>query len=429
MIRPAPDLHGFHVLMEEAARFGATPRGGVHRLAASAEDGQVRDWMAAAWRAAGFEVVVDAVGNLFGLLDLAGPGAPLVLSGSHLDSQPNGGRFDGTYGVIAAFAAALAVRAALAQGPERATHNLAIVSWTNEEGARFQPSLIGSSVFAGLMRLDTALAIRDGDGVGLGEALRAIGYAGAGRAPRPAAYVELHVECGPELERAGRTIGVMTGWWGALKTRIVVTGEQAHTGPTAMARRKDALYGASLIIAAVRRLADEANAGGTERLYTSVGRLEVEPNSPNVVPGRATLFVELRSPEPDVLVGAEAALRRLVEETARATGLGVEVASHQARPAGQFDAGLIGLAEAAAARAGHDPLRLLTVAGHDAIPLAGLGPSIVVVTPSVGGICHHEDEFTAPADLDAGLVVLSDMLASLCCGPVGEPRPTAGAGR
>ena len=422
MIRPQPDFGVFHAMMEAAARIGATPRGGVHRLAASAEDGQARDWLAALLAKQGFEVLVDPIGNLFGVLDLAGPAAPVILSGSHLDSQPNGGRFDGAYGVIAAFSAALAVRTALAAGSARPTHNLAIVSWTNEEGARFQPSLIGSSVFAGLMPLATALAIEDGDGIAVGTALEAIGYRGSARPPRPAAYVELHIECGPDLERAGRSIGVMTGWWGAVKSRVVVTGEQAHTGPTAMARRKDALFGASLLVSGVRRLADAANADGTERLYTSVGRLEVEPNSPNVVPGRATLFVELRGPDPEILIEAEAALRRLIEETGRSTGLPIEMASHAVRAAGRFDGGLLALAEAAATRAGHAPMRLLTVAGHDAIPLASLGPSIVVVTPSVGGICHHESEFTRPEDLEAGLIVLADMLAELCCRPLpGKP--------
>ena len=420
MTGPIPDIAGFHAMMQEVARFGATPKGGVHRLAASAEDRQARDWLTAWLAGHGFEVIVDGVGNLFGIVNLAGPGAPLVLSGSHLDSQPNGGRFDGTYGVVAAAAAALAVKACFAGGSERPTHNLGVVSWTNEEGARFQPSLLGSGVFAGSLPLGEALAIADGDGVALGDALAAIGYAGRGRAPRPAAYVELHVECGPELERAGRTIGVMTGWWGAVKTRVTVTGEQAHTGPTAMARRKDALYGASLLVAAVRRLADDANTPGPERLYTSVGRLEVEPNSPNVVPGRVTLFVELRSPEPDVLVDAAAALRRLIDETALTTGLAIAVSSHAVRAAGRFDEDLVRLAEAAATRAGHAPMRLLTVAGHDAIPLAGLGPSVVVVTPSVGGVCHHESEFTAPEDLEAGLIVLTDMLADLVCRSV-EP--------
>ncbi len=422
MTTATPDFAGFHAMMEEVARFGATPTGGVHRLAASAEDGQARDWMASWLAERGFDVVIDPVGNLFGILDLAGPDAPLILSGSHLDSQPNGGRFDGTYGVIAACSAALAVRAGLARAGKSPTHNLGVVSWTNEEGARFQPSLLGSSVFVGAVPLDTALAIEDGDGVALGDALTAIGHAGRGQAPRPAAYVELHVECGPELEKAGRTIGVMTGWWGAVKTRVVVMGEQAHTGPTAMVARKDALYGASLLVAAIRRLADDVNAGGTERLYTSVGRLEIEPNSPNVVPGRATLFVELRSPEPEVLVEAEAALLRLIEETARVSGLAIEMSRPAIRPAGRFDDDLIELAETAAKRAGHAPMRLLTVAGHDAIPLAGVGPSVVIVTPSVGGVCHHENEFTAPEDLAAGLVVLSDMLAELVSRPIEARR-------
>jgi N-carbamoyl-L-amino-acid hydrolase len=345
-----------------------------------------------------------------------------VLTGSHLDSQPYGGRFDGTYGVIASCEAALALKAAVEAGSLRATHNLGVVSWTSEEGARFQPSLTGSSVYAGKLAASAALAIRDADGVSLADALAAIGYAGADQPPRAATYVELHIECGPELERAGRSIGVFTGWWGAVKARVSILGKQAHTGPTAMARRKDALYGASLLVTAVRGLADKANDGGIEHLYTSVGRLEIEPNSPNVVPGRATLFIELRSADAAVLTEAEAALRRLVGEIATMAGLEAVIEDIAVRPAGLFDSDLVHLAEAAAARSGHEAMHLLTIAAHDAIPLASVCPSVVVITPSVGGVCHHEDEFTKPEDLEAGLIVLTDMLAELCTRPAGGIR-------
>ena len=416
MAKIGPDLPRFHAMMATVASFGGTERGGLHRLAASPEDKLARDWLVAFMKENGFRVFIDAVGNICGVLEFAGPDAPLVMTGSHLDSQPYGGRFDGAYGVVAACEGALALKDAVASGALRATRNLGVVSWTNEEGARFQPSLIGSFFYTGRTTAESVHALRDGDGISLGHALGAIGYIGTDTLPRAASYVELHIECGPELEKAGRSIGVFTGWWGAIKTRVSILGEQAHTGPTAMAHRKDALYGASLLIAAIRGLADKTNAGGVERLYTSVGKLEVEPNSPNVVPGRATLYIELRSADPAVLTEAESVLGKLIEGVSATSKLEAVIENVSLREAGQFDAGLVRLTEAAAASAGHEAMHLLTIAAHDAVPLAPHIPSVVVAVPSVGGICHHEDEFTKPEDLEAGLIVLTDMLVRLCEG-------------
>jgi N-carbamoyl-L-amino-acid hydrolase len=400
------DAGALHRMMAEVSAFGATPGGGVNRMAATPEEGRARDWLRGWFAAHGFRTLVDPIGNLVGVLDLAGDGAPLVLSGSHLDSQPFGGRFDGAYGVVAACQAALAIRAA----GGRPTHNLGVVSWTNEEGARFQPSLVGSSVFAGLLGLQDALRIRDGDGVAIGDALAAIGYRGADSIPHPAAYVELHVECGPELEASGQPLGVMEGWWGALKLRLSFLGAQSHTGPTAMALRRDALRAAGVLIAAIGGLADEAKRDGPEVLYTSVGRLEVEPNSPNVIPGRATLFIELRSPRAEVLAGAETALMAQVAAAAASARVGWRIDSRLYRPSGRFDPGLVALAREIRPEA----QRLTTVAAHDAIPLSTLCPAVVVATPSVGGMCHHEAEFTRPEDLEQGLRLLTAMLWRLC---------------
>ncbi|HWK47109.1 MAG TPA: Zn-dependent hydrolase [Stellaceae bacterium] len=419
MADPVIDAAAFHGMMTELSAIGATAGGGVHRLAASPEDGAARDWLSRRLTAAGFGVVVDPVGNLFGILDLAGPDAPVVLSGSHLDSQPLGGRFDGAYGVVAACEAAAAIGRMVQQGGvPRPACNLAVVSWTNEEGARFQPSLLGSSVYAGQMALADGLACVDGDGVDLGSALRSIGYRGEGAAPRRlAAYVEFHVECGPNLEAAGQRIGVMTGWWGAIKLQVSFIGAQSHTGPTPMARRRDALYAASLLIAEIRSLADRQNGAdqqANEELYTSVGRIEVEPNSPNVVPGRVTVFIELRSPKRAVLQQACAAAERYIEIAAARAGVAARIDRRSDRLAGDFDPGLIALAEELARARGHQPMRMATIAGHDAIPLSSLCPSVVVVTPSVGGMCHHEAEYTAPEDLEEGTQLLASMLWRLC---------------
>lgn len=415
MIDKSSLAQNFHAMFRESAIYGKKGKG-VSRLACSREDGEVRDWFLRWLETNGFRVIVDPIGNIFGMLDFAGPAAGVVLTGSHLDSQPNGGRFDGAYGVVAAAQAALAIKSKVEAGLLAPRRNLCVVNWTNEEGARFQPSLLGSGVYAGRMKLDDALAVTDGAGVSLQHALGSIGYVGADQAPRAEKYVELHIECGPELEQKGKTIGVTEKWWGAIKIQISVRGEQAHTGPTPMWRRKDALYGAGLLITGIRDMADNENTPDVEKLYTSVGRIEVTPNSPNVVPSSATIFAELRSYEPQVLGKAESRLRALLQQVEDRTGLPVTIDELSVREAGTFDPGLAGLALKVAAANGYQALPVATIAGHDAIPLASICESILVVTPSVGGICHHEDEFTKDEDLEAGLFVLTGMLETLCIG-------------
>lgn len=404
----APQVAGDKLsdLMTEVSRFGATPEGGVDRPALTDAHRDARDWLKRTFAARGFEARVDAIGNLFGVLELAGSNAPTILVGSHLDSQPMGGRFDGAYGVMAALAAIEAVRDHLRDTGQTPACNYAVCDWMNEEGARFQPSLLGSGVFGGEHSLDFALARQDGDGRAVGDELERIGYRGTDQTPVPDTYIEVHVECGPELENAGRTIGPFERYWGAVKVRAVMTGEQAHTGPTAMALRKDALLGAAHVVAGLREMAESAS----DTLHTSVGRLEVQPNSPNIVPGRATLFIELRSPSPETLEAAEAELERLLEQSAAKAGVEVTVAARDHRPAGTFDPRLVQLAEAEAAALGLASMRLDTIGGHDAIPVGRRCPAIVVAVPSVGGVCHNAAEYTAPEDLLAGANVLVRML-------------------
>ncbi len=408
---PLIDASRLHALMGAFAAHGGTPDGGMHRLALSAEDGAARDALAAWQRAQGLSVSVDAMGNMFGLLDWAGPDAPVVMTGSHLDSQPQGGRFDGAYGVLAGCEALLAVRARAAAQGVAPRCNLAVVNWTNEEGARFQPSLLGSAVFAGLMDGADARGRRDGDGVGVGEALSAIGYAGADTFAPPQAYVELHVECGSVLERAGGRLGAITRHWGAVKLRLAFLGAQAHTGPTPMAERRDALLGAAHLVAALGAMPGRCEGGV---LHASVGRLEVRPNSPNVVPGEAVLFVELRSPEQAVLDWAEREVLAQAALADAAARVRHEVRSVDRRPVGFFDEGLVALAGEAAAELGVGMGRLDTVAAHDAISMIALCPSVVLVVPSVGGVCHDPSEFTRDEDVALGAEVLARVLWRLC---------------
>ena len=328
------------------------------------------------------------------------------MTGSHLDSQPRGGRLDGAYGVLASLLAAhdVAARGNLRKG-------LVVVAWTGEEGARFQPSLVGSSVYAGTRALDWTLARRDGQGISVAEALDAIGFRGTDPAPPlPAAYVELHVECAAELERSGRRLGVFDAWWGAHKLEIEITGATAHTGPTAMAQRKDALAAAAKVVTHLRRMADRAKPGA---LHTSVGRLEVEPNSPNVVPGRVVMFAELRSASGVTMTRARASLDRALTQACAEVGVGARILRDELRPPGRFAPALRRLARATATALGEEPLPLATIAAHDALPLATVCPSLVIAVPSREGLCHSPREWTDPADLRLGLAWLTAMLERL----------------
>lgn len=405
--RPVVDVREFHALLEAVAGFGGTGKGGLQRLAASREEGAARDHVCAWLRARGFTIRVDAVGNVFALLELAGPQAPWVLSGSHLDSQPRGGRFDGAYGVIGACVVADAIRNAGIAAFER---NLAVVVWTNEEGARFSPSMLGSGVYAGQYETAYALSRRDGDGVSLAEALGAIGYAGKDQPPgNPACCIELHIEQGPSLERSGATIGVVEGNWGTMKYIATFTGAAAHTGPTAMDERRDALLAAGHLIVACRALSDRT--GGS--LLSSVGRLDVEPNSTNVVAAQVRLYAEMRATGNDMLEAACADFERAAADAAKIAGARLELERVTDRPAGAFDAELCSLVESVATERGYRVSRVHTVAGHDAVSLRRRCPSAMIFVPSAGGISHNEAEFTAAADLEAGVDVLAGVLHRL----------------
>ncbi|MFF7709214.1 allantoate amidohydrolase [Pseudomonas sp. NPDC007930] len=416
----AAELAAFDALFAASSAIGATANGGLHRLAASAEDGAMRDLFSRWLSEHGFEVQVDAVGNLFGLVTLA-PGKPYLLCGSHLDTQPNAGRFDGIYGVLAGAVAVASVARQLRERGLTPAFNLAVVNWTNEEGARFQPSLIGSSVFMGSLPLEQALACRDGAGVSLGEALAAIGYRGEARAPLPlAGYAELHVEQGATLEQQALAIGVVRSTWAALKWRVRFDGEQNHTGPAPMAVRRDALLAAAHAIVAVR--AEAARHG--LKLHSSVGRLEVEPNSPNVVPALARMLVEYRSPSTALLAEAGERLRATLAEIATATQTTFEIESEQLREPSELHHGLSELALATCAELGLAASNSVTVAGHDAISLNRRYPTTLLFVPSRNGLSHNEAEFTASADLHRGLHLLTALLFRAATAP-GQYLPGA----
>lgn len=393
-------------MMEELSKFGGGPDGAMNRLTLSAEDGAARDWLGRWFADNGFVQSVDAIGNQFGEMSLAGANAPVIMVGSHIDSQPNGGRFDGALGVVSACEAVLAVSERLRVEKKLSAYNFKVVNWTNEEGARFQPSLLGSSVFAGALELDWALDRADGAGVTVRQSLEQIGYAGKDKVARPDALIELHIEGDTSLFAAKEKFGIFTRFWGATKYRLAFLGRQAHTGATPMAERKDALLGAAYLIADLKQIAGEHGLD----LHTSVGRLEVFPNSPNTVPSEAVLFIELRSASPDVLAEAERKMKIKAEEAAAKAGVRYEVRAVDRRKAGSFAPELINLAERMAASYGETARHLDTIGGHDAVAMSGICSSVVLAVRSRDGVIHHPTEFTSAEDQAFGTQVLADML-------------------
>ncbi|MGA0533824.1 allantoate amidohydrolase [Hansschlegelia sp. KR7-227] len=409
--RPDAAIGSFRRLFDRFAACGATPAGGVDRQCGTPADGEARNVFASALRGAGAEALTDAVGNQFGIFRLSDVAdAPLVMMGSHLDSQPLGGRFDGALGVAAAAAVGETLLAAKRAGA-RFDADFCAVNWTNEEGARFRPSLLGSGTYVGAHDAAFALSRADDDGVTLREALGAIGAIGANvPPPKPASYLELHVEQGTVLEEAGATIGIVTRNWGAAKIDVTYQGEQAHTGPCPMPRRRDALLAAAYLITDAREIADR----WPGVVHTSVGRIIVAPNSPNVVPSEVRLSLEIRSADDGVLAEAGALGEEAVARAAERANVVVGSATRNVRPIRALTPAVADLVELCACDAGLASLRMDTVAGHDALSLLGICPIGLVFVPSIDGVAHSEGENTSDADIEAGFATCLDAASRLC---------------
>lgn len=393
--------------------FGAVPgTDGVDRQAASAPDGEQRAWFAELLRAHGFTVHHDAIGNQFGLLELV-PGAPYVLTGSHMDSQPTAGRFDGAYGVMASAHACFRVADELRAAPEGARFNLAVVNWFNEEGSRFKPSMMGSSVFTGKLALAEALETRDPAGVTVRAALDAIGERGDFAGLDVASYAEIHVQQGRSMEEDGVTIGLVNATWGAHKFEFRVTGEQAHSGSALMADRKDALLGAARLVVAARDLVDRFEPG---ILHTACGEISVYPNSPVVVASEVQLLFDLRSPSAEVLREAYAAVLETVAEVERRDRVTIEIVAEHSWDQNPYPEAGLALAAEVAAELGLSHDRVLTVAGHDSTNMKDAVPTVMLFVPSVNGVSHNLNEFTRDEDLLAGLAHLTGVVRRLAGG-------------
>lgn len=393
-------MHRIHALGE----VGALPGGGVCRLALTDEDRRGRDLVRRWMDELGLAVSIDPLGNIVGLWRGTEPGPP-VMTGSHIDTVRTGGLYDGNLGVLAG----LEVIETLQRAGVRPRRSLAVAVFTNEEGARFAPDMMGSLVFAGGLPVERARAVVGIDGVTVGEALDRIGYAGDAPLMDVHAFVELHVEQGPVLEREGIRIGAVRRVQGISWTEFTVRGVSNHAGTTPLDLRHDAGLVAGSMIPFVRALAREL--GGDQ--IATVGRIRLHPDLVNVIPNRATFTVDLRNTDEEVLQQAEARVHAEVEALARAEGCTVEHRRLARFEPVRFDEGVVELVEVAASSLGLSTRRMPSGAGHDAQMLARICPAAMIFVPSVGGISHNVREHTEPADLEAGTDVLLRVMMEL----------------
>ncbi len=379
--------------------FGALEGGGVCRLAATAEDKAGRDFVVARMKALGLDISVDAIGNVTGVY--AGEEAlPMVMMGSHIDTVGTGGLYDGNYGVMAG----LEVIATLQEAGLRARRPLAVTFFTNEEGVRFQPDMMGSVVFAGEYPLEAALAAKDREGITLDEALRAIGYRGERRPGDMSvdSYVELHIEQGPILDKEGTDIGVVTGVQGISWQELTLSGVSNHAGTTPMSMRHDAGLAAAKIAVFARELA--LNLGGDQ--VATVGHISVKPNLINVIPNQVVMSVDLRNTDNAVLKLAEQQLADFIATTAHDEGVKITSRSLVRFNPVIFTDDIVNAVEDEAKRQGLSARRLPSGAGHDAQFMASVCPAGMIFVPCVDGISHNVNEHSDPKDLIAGANVL-----------------------
>jgi N-carbamoyl-L-amino-acid hydrolase len=384
----------------EMAEIGATPAGGVHRLALTDQDRSTRDLFATWCEAAGLTISVDRMGSMFARRAGTDVDAPPVFAGSHLDSQPLGGRFDGPLGVLAALEA---VETMNDQGIET-RHSVEVVNWTNEEGSRFAPAMISSGVFAGVFEIDFAHAIEDASGATIVGELERIGYSGSepvGGRPVRASF-ELHIEQGPLLERSGTAVGVVTGVQGARWYDVRIEGEVTHAGPFPMSERKDPVRGTARVLdrlfELVRTLDDEGK--------FTVGEIHASPGSRNTMPGQIDFTVDIRHPDDDALTGLDEKFRALVSAETEAMGLSAQIDQIWHSPTTRFAEECVDAVRAAAVTVGLSHMDVFSGAGHDSVYMQRVCPTGMIFVPCEGGLSHAEAENITQKDAEAGANVL-----------------------
>jgi N-carbamoyl-L-amino-acid hydrolase len=399
----ALDEERFVSMMREQAEIGATDGGGLYRLTLSDADREVRDWFGERLAEADLDVRVDEFGNTFGRRPGTDPDAAPVLLGSHLDSQPYGGIYDGQLGVIAALEF---VRTLDDEGIET-SHPVEIVNWTNEEGSRFQPAMQGSGVWAGAHEIGAEYDKTDSDGVRLGDELDRIGYRGEEPAePREEyeAYLELHIEQGPYLEENEREIGVVTGIVGFTWGEITFYGEADHSGPTPMHYRRDPLVAAADVITAIRRIPGTLG----ERTVGTTGYVDVQPNSINTIPGEVTITWGFRDPDDAVVETAYGQVLDEARHAAEREGVEYEHEERMRASSVEFADRCIDAVGGAAEDLGYDDMRIFSGAGHDATHLADVCDTSMVFAVSENGKSHSEEEYTSWEDCYAAANTLAN---------------------
>ena len=388
----------------ELARLGATEKGGVCRLALTDLDRQGRELFVRWVEEAGCTVRVDAIGNLFARRPGTDATRPAVATGSHIDTQPTGGKFDGNYGVLAG----LEVMRTLNDAGIRTVAPIEVCVWTNEEGSRFVPVMMGSGVYAGAFTLGHALEATDREGISVKDALATIGFSGTepafvgDGAPRFGAYFEAHIEQGPVLEDADIPLGVVTGALGQRWYDVIVTGQEAHAGPTPMKLRRDALQASTGLMQEVHRIAMEEQPDGRG----TVGYVQVHPNSRNVIPGRVTFTVDLRHGDDEGLSRMDARIRGACAALQAQGGVGVSIEQTVYFPPVRFAEALVDAVRLGAKRAGLQHQDIVSGAGHDAVYVARVADAAMIFVPCKDGISHNEIEDAKPEHLAAGANVL-----------------------
>jgi N-carbamoyl-L-amino-acid hydrolase len=390
----------------EMAKIGALPGGGCGRLALTDEDKRARDLFASWCERAGCTVTVDEMGNMFARRPGRNAALPPVAAGSHLDTQPHGGKFDGIFGVLAA----LEVVRTLNDAGVETQAPIEAINWTNEEGSRFAPAMIASGVFAGLFDRDFAYRIESPDGETLGDELARIGYKGAetcGEHPLGALF-EAHIEQGPILERSGVPIGVVGGAQGQRWYDIEVRGRDSHAGTTPMPTRKDALVAAARMAARIEDIA----LGKAPHAVGTVGQFDVSPNSRNTIPGEVRFSVDIRHPDAGVLAEMDTEIRESFTAIAERAGVDVAVDQIWEKPPIEFDPRCVAAVREAAAGLGYGHQDIVSGAGHDACQVCEVAPTGMIFVPCEDGISHNEIESATPEDLEMGCnVLLHAMLA------------------
>ncbi|WP_075221097.1 Zn-dependent hydrolase [Acuticoccus yangtzensis] len=390
----------------DTAKFGATPKGGVRRLALSAEDKQVRDWFKAACEDAGFTLGLDTMGNMYATRPGTDPNATPIALGSHLDTQPTGGKFDGILGVLAGLEA---LRTLVDAGYET-RHPITLVNWTNEEGARFAPGMTGSGVYSNEMQEADMLALADPIGGVFGEELEKIGYKGTEPtgARKFAAFVELHIEQGPILEKEELQIGIVEGGQGLFWFDVTITGRDSHAGTTPMDYRRDAQMAQAELALAIEEIA-LANPPGVG----TVGVTAVLPGSRNTVPGLCTMSAELRHPDGDTLTAMTAALDAKVAEIEAKRPVKIEFTMRWRKDPVKFDARVVEAIAGAVEKHGFTSKRMISGAGHDSYFVATTCPTAMIFVPCWEGISHNEEESATKEDCAAGTQVILDTIIAL----------------